>query len=69
MKSSNLMSHCASQSNPPKGYGSISTGMKVAAFRSKRLDYWAKQLGGKGFTPECFERANADVIAEWGNPF
>ena len=69
MKTSNLLSHCASMTNPPKGYGSISTGMKVAAFRNQRLDYHRKELGEKGYSPECFERANADVIAEWGNPF
>lgn len=64
-----LMSGAASMKNPPKGYGSIETGMKVAAFRNKRLDYWAKQLGGKGYTPEVFEHAQADVVAEWGEAF
>ena len=69
MKTSKLMSHCASMTNPPKGYGSIETGMKVAAFRSKRMDYWAKELGGKGYTSEVFERVQADVVAEWGEAF
>lgn len=64
-----LMSSAASMKNPPKGYGSIETGMKVAAYRNKRLDYWAKALGNVGFTTEVFERAQADVVAEWGNAF
>lgn len=64
-----MLSHCASMKNPPKGYGSIEAGMKVAAYRSERLAHWAKQLGNKGYTPEVFEKAQADVIAEWGNPF
>lgn len=64
-----LMSGAASMKNPPKGYGSIEAGMKVVAYRNKRLDYWSKTLGNVGFTAEVFERAEADVIAEWGNKF
>lgn len=64
-----LMSGAASMKNPPKGYGSIGTGMKVAAYRSERLDYWAKQIGSGRFTDQVFINAEADVVAEWGNPF
>ncbi len=64
-----LMANCASMKNPPKGYGSIETGMKVTAYRNKRLDYWAKQIGNGGYTPEVFERAEVDVVAEWGKAF
>lgn len=32
-----LMSYAASQSNPPKGYGSIENGLAVAKYRSDRL--------------------------------
>lgn len=65
----NLMSYAASMKNPPKGYGSIETGMKVAAFRSKRLDYWAKHVGNGKFTDEVFSLAEKDVVAEYGTPF
>lgn len=65
----NILKHCASMKNPPKGYGSISVGMEAAAYRSKRLDYWKKQLKANGYTPECFEKAEADVVAKYGNPF
>lgn len=64
-----VMSHCASMKNPPKGYGSIETGMKVAAYRNKRLDHWRHELKEKGYTAECFEKAEADVVAAWGKPF
>lgn len=69
MKTYELMSRCASMINPPKGYGSIEAGLKVAAFRSKRMTYWEKELGGKGYTAEVFERVQADVISEWGEAF
>jgi len=64
-----MLSHCASMKNPPKGYGSIETGMKVAAYRNKRLDYWAKALGNKGYTEQVFINAQKDVVAEWGDAF
>ncbi len=64
-----MMSHCASMKNPPKGYGSIEAGMKVAAYRNKRLDYWAKQIGNGCYTEQVFVNAEADVVAEWGKPF
>lgn len=68
-KAANIMTYAASMKNPPKGYGSIEAGMKVAAYRSKRLDYWAKQIGNGKYTDQCFINAEADVVAEWGNPF
>lgn len=64
-----IMAHCASMKNPPKGYGSIETGMKVAAYRNQRLDYWAKQIGNGRYTDEVFINAEADVIAHYGKPF
>lgn len=66
---SDLMSYAASMKNPPKGYGSIETGMKVAAYRSQRLDYWAKAIGSGSYTDQVFVNAEADVIAEYGRPF
>jgi len=66
---SSLMSHAASMKNPPKGYGSIEAGMKVAAYRSQRLDYWAKAVGNGRYTNQVFINAEADVVAEWGRPF
>lgn len=65
----NILSNAASMKNPPKGYGSIETGLKVLAFRNRRLDYWAKNIGGGKFTAEVFEAAERDVIAEYGKPF
>lgn len=64
-----LMLHAASMNNPPKGYGSISAGMTVAAYRSERLDYWAKQIGNGRYTDEVFTNTQADVVAKYGNPF
>ncbi len=66
---SNLMGHAASMKNPPKGYGSIETGMKVAAYRSQRLDYWAKAIGNGRYTDQVFTNAESDVVTEWGKPF
>lgn len=67
-KIANLMAHCASIKNPPKGYSSIEAGMKVAAYRNQRLDYWAKQIGSGCYTEQVFVNAEADVVAEWGKP-
>lgn len=64
-----ILKHAASMKNPPKGYGSISTGMQVAEYRSKRMDFWAKQIGGGCYTPEVFDKVNADVIAKFGKAF
>jgi len=64
-----LMSGAASMKNPPKGYGSIEAGMKVAKYRSQRLAYWAKEIGNGLYTEQVHINAQADVIAEWGNPF
>lgn len=64
-----LMSGAASMKNPPKGYGSIETGMKVAKYRSQRMAHWAKEIGNGLYTEQVFINAQADVIAEWGNPF
>ena len=61
---SNLMSYAASMKNPPKGYGSIEAGMKVAAYRSQRLDYWANAIGNGRYTDQVFINAEADVVAE-----
>lgn len=66
---SNLMSHAASMKNPPKGYGSIETGMKAAAYRNQRLDYWVKAIGNGIYTEQVFINAEADVVAEYGRPF
>ena len=68
-KVAKLMSGAASMKNPPKGYGSIEAGMKVAAYRSQRLGYWAKQIGNGCYTEQVFVNAEADVVAEWGKPF
>lgn len=65
----NILSHCASMKNPPKGYGSIEAGMRVAAFRSKRLKYWAKEIGNGLYTDQVFINTQKDVIAEFGEPF
>jgi hypothetical protein len=67
--SASIMAHAASMRNPPKGYGSIEAGMKVAAYRSKRLKYWAAQIGNGKYTDQVFVNAEADVVAEWGKPF
>lgn len=64
-----LQSYFASQSNPPKGYGSIEAGLKVMAFRSSRMKYWAKQIGKGSYTDEVFAKAESDVLAEYGEPF
>lgn len=64
-----LLSYCASAKNPPKGYGSIEAGMKVMAYRSKRLKHWAAEIGGGLYTDEVFTRTQADVVAKWGEPF
>lgn len=69
MNTTTMMSHCASAKNPPKGYGSVSNGMKVAAYRSKRLAYWMKALNVTGYNSEVFTNAQADVVAEYGQPF
>ncbi len=63
------MSYAASMKNPPKGYGSIETGMKVAAYRNQRLDYWAKQIGNGKYIDQVFVNAEKDVVAEYGKPF
>lgn len=63
------LSHCASMKNPPKGYGSIEAGLRVAAFRSERLRYWAKEIGDGLYTDEVFINTQKDVIAEYGEPF
>jgi len=65
----NLMGYAASMKNPPKRYGSIEAGIKVAAYRSERLNYWAKQIGNGKYTDEVFIQAEKDVVAEWGKPF
>jgi len=64
-----LMTNCASMKNPPKGYGSIETGMKVAVYRNQRLDYWAKQIGEGRYTDQVFINAEQDVQEKWGEPF
>lgn len=64
----NIMGYAASMKNPPKGYGSIESGMKVAKLRSERLSYWAKQIGGGKYTEDVFANAERDVIAEFGRP-
>lgn len=65
----NIMSHAASPKNPPKGYGSIEAGMKVLAFRSERLKYWAKEIGNGLYTDEVFKKTQSDVVATFGEPF
>lgn len=65
----NLMGYAASAKNPPKGYGSIEAGMKVAAYRSKRMKYWAKRIGNGKYTEQVFANTENDVIAEFGKPF
>lgn len=64
-----IMNYAASNRNPPKGYGSISAGLKVEKFRSERMKYWREQIGNGSYTDEVFERAYDDVIAEFGHPF
>lgn len=64
-----IMNYAASNRNPPKGYGSISAGMEVAKFRSERMKYWKEQIGNGSYTDEVFERADDDVISEFGQPF
>lgn len=63
------LSHCASMKNPPKGYGSIEAGLRVMAFRSKRLKHWAKAIGNGLYTEQCFINAERETIAEFGKPF
>jgi hypothetical protein len=69
MKTSNLMGYAASMTNPPKGYGSIESGLRVAAFRNKRLDHWAKEVGNGRYTEQVLANAQADVVAEFGEAF
>ena len=64
-----ILKHAASMKNPPKGYGSIDAGMKAFAYRKERMRYWAKRLGVDSYTVECFEKAEADVVAKFGQPF
>lgn len=64
-----IMNYAASNRNPPKGYGSIRAGMEVAKFRSERMKYWKEQIGNGSYTDEVFERADDDVISEFGQPF
>lgn len=65
----NILSHCASMKNPPKGYGSIEAGMRVMAYRSERLKYWAKEIGNGLYTDQVFINTQKDVIAKYGEPF
>lgn len=62
----NMMDFAASMKNPPKGYG-LETGLKVAAYRSERMEHWAKQLGN-GYCPEVFDRVEQDIIKKFGYP-
>jgi hypothetical protein len=64
-----IMNYAASMKNPPKGYGSISAGLEVAKYRSDRMKYWKEQIGNGSYTDEVFERADDDVISEFGQPF
>lgn len=66
---SKLMSHAASMKNPPKGYGSLETAFKITKYKSQRMSYWAKKIGGGLYTEEVIASAEADVVAEWGKPF
>lgn len=69
MNMNRLMSHAASSRNPPKGYGSIEAGMKVHAYRSERLKYWAKEIGGGLYTEQVFINLATDVVGKFGEPF
>lgn len=62
-------SHFASPKNPPKGYGSIDAGIEAFSYRKERMRYWMQRLGVDVYTTECFERADADVLAKFGKPF
>lgn len=67
--SADVMSYAASNSNPPKGYGSISVGITVMSYRSERLKYWKRLLGVAVYTEECFVNAEKDVLTKFGKPF
>ena len=61
-----LLRHCASMKNPPKGYGSIEAGMKAAALRSGVIaDCLAK---GMDYS-EAAEVAEREVAKKYGCPF
>lgn len=62
----NLMSYAASMTNPPKGYGSIETGMKVAKYRGERVAFYQKS--GKDYATAA-TLAQSDVVKKFGNPF
>ena len=68
-RSASIMSYSASNRNPPKGYGSISAGITVMAYRSERLKYWRQVFGVSVYNDECFINAEKDVLAKFGKPF
>lgn len=65
----NIMSYAAGPKNPPKGYGSIEAGLTVMEYRSERVKYWAKKIGGGLYTDEVFKKAHDETIAKFGEPF
>lgn len=64
-----IMKFAASQKNPPKGYGSIKTGLEVAKYRSERMKYWKQTLNVNEYTEQVFINADNDVIKKYGHPF
>lgn len=65
MNINKLMQHAASPSNPPKGYGSISKGLEVAAYRSKLWDKHHTRLG----VVELHQLIDREVVKKFGKPF
>lgn len=61
-----VVKHAASPRNPPKGYGSIDKGVEVMKYRAKRMDHY-RALGNDYV--ECAVKAQADVIAMYGEPW
>ena len=62
----NLMSHTASMSNPPKGYGSIKCGLAVARYRNQRLVEldWPRTISYE----DAVTRIEAEILEKFGAP-